>query len=230
MALDKIKALLIKSNVSEEVASKITEAMEEYKAKVVAESQEELAKKVRAAKTVVLEEVEKYKLDLSRRVQLFCESKSQTIEKQLMRKSAAGETEANAKLTGVKALLEGINLNGKPNSKLTAKLADAQSQLKRMNKQLTTTKSQAERSIRLAESVMEKNQKLIKENKSLQGVQLVKETKEQSAIMIPSKRTTPVIDKQVVIPAKQISESVEPKIGIVKESVNVIDKIAAKMR
>jgi len=227
MALDKIKSLLAKSGVSKELATQIVESMEEYKATVVAESQQELAAKVKAAKTVVLEEVESYKTDLARRVQLFCESKSQTIEQQLMRKSAAGETEAKAKLTKVYALLEGINLNGKPNSQLTAQLADAKNQLGRLGKQLQATKAQAERSARIAESVMEKNQKLIKENKNLQGGKLIQEGKDTKAtatepgIVVPARKRA--VTEQVVT-----ESALAPKTN--NTTTNPIDAIAARMR
>ena len=237
MALDKIKALLQKAGTNPELASQIVESMEEYKAKVVAESQEELVAKVKAAKTVVLEEVDLYKKSLARKVQLFCESKSQTIDRQLMRKSAAGETEAQAKLTGVKALLEGINLDGKPNSDLTAQLADAQNQLSRLGKQLTTTKKQAERSARIAENVMEKNQTLIKENETLQGAQLVEESTEAptatSGISVPAKNVTVVSESTVEAPAKVITESVTPTAAAKdhsKATPTIVDTIANSMR
>lgn len=232
MALDKIKTLLTKSGVSDELALKIVESMEEYKTQVVAEAQQELAEKVKAAKKVVLEEVQLYKSDLARRVQLFCESKSQTIEQHLMRKSAAGETEANAKLTQVYALLEGIELDGKPNSQLEAQLADARDQLGRLGKQLKATKAQAERSVRIAESVMEKNRGLIRENKELRSGELVLEGKDTKAkapeIAIPVRKT-------------QINESTRVgKETLVTESTklkaqnhlgtNPIEAIAARMR
>lgn len=230
MALEKIQNLLTKSGVSDELAAQIVESMEEYKATVVAEAQEELSTKVKAAKQVVLEEVESYKSNLARRVQLFCESKSQTIEQQLTRKSAASDTEATTKLTEVKALLEGIQLDGSPNSQLKAQLADAKDQLGRLGKQLTATKAQAERSARIAESVMEKNQKLIKENKTLQGgAQVIQEGKE----------TQPAAD-EITVPARQrpvtqVNESkTEPaESQVISESTtpdNKIDLIAQQMR
>jgi len=233
MALDKIQNLLTKSGVSTELAAQIVESMEEYKATVVAEAQAELTDKVKAAKQVVLEEVESYKSNLARRVQLFCESKSQTIEQQLTRRSAASDTEATTKLTEVKALLEGIQLDGSPNSQLEAQLADAKDQLGRLGKQLKTTKSQAERSARIAESVMEKNQKLIKENKSLQGGQVIQEGKGTQ---------TPATDEaDITVPARQrstvtqVTESKKPTgQQVITESTNTsqskIDLIASQMR
>ena len=232
MALDKIKNLLSKSGVSDALATQIVESMEEYKATVVAEAQEELAQKVKAAKTVVLEEVESYKSNLARRVQLFCESKSQTIEQQLTRRSAASETEATTKLTEVKALLEGIQLDGKPNGQLQAQLADAKDQLGRLGKQLTATKEQAERSARIAESVMEKNQKLIKENKSLAKGGVIQEGK---------KPQTSVVEESITVPARkrpvtQVTQGQKAQAGtkVITESAqtpaNTIDFIASQMR
>lgn len=227
MALDKIKALLTKSGVADDVATQIVESMQEYKANVVAESQQKLASSVKAAKAVVLEEVESYKADLTRRVQLFCESKSQTIEQQLTRRSAAGETEAQNKLTKVYALLEGVDLVAKPNSKHVAKLADATNKIGRLNKQLKAAKVQAERSARIAESVMEKNQKLIKENKNLQNGKVIQEGKVATA------KTAPAI----TIPARQRAVITDTaNTSVITESVapatrrNTIDEIAASMK
>lgn len=232
MALDKIKNLLAKSGVSDDLATQIVESMEEYKATVVAEAQQELAQKVKAAKTVVLEEVESYKSNLARRVQLFCESKSQTIEQQLTRRSAASETEATTKLTEVKALLEGIQLDGKPNGQLQAQLADAKDQLGRLGKQLQATKAQAERSARIAESVMEKNQKLIRENKSLSKGEVIQEGK---------KAQTQVVEESITVPARkrpvtQVAQGQKTQAGtkVITESAqtpaNTIDFIASQMR
>jgi len=183
--LDTFKALLQKANVSDLLADKICESMEEYKNSVVQESKKTLDRKVTAAKRIVLEELQSYKQDLAQRVQLFCESKSQTIEQQLMRRSAADESEANIMLRKVTAILEGVELNNVPNSQVKAKFADAQKKIKRLNKKLSATSNRANRSTRIAESLLEKNKKLIKENKSLSKNETIVQESDSSDIKIP---------------------------------------------
>lgn len=228
MAIDKIKQLLAASGVSDKLATQIVESMVEYKAAVVAESNATIAQKIKLAKQVVLEEVDLYKQELARKVQIFCESKSQAIDQQLKRKSAASETEASTKLTKVYALLEGIELDGKPNSKLEAQIADASNRLSSLTKQLSAAKTQAKRATSIAESVMAKNKSLITENQTLKSGGLIKESRVE-------KKTA---EKSVVIPARtksvtqhQINESSDKIATKTKSSGNsnktIVDPIAA---
>lgn len=212
MAIDKIKQLLAASGVSDELATQIVESMVEYKAAVVAESKAELAQKIKLAKQVILEEVNLHKQELARKVQIFYESKSQTIDQQLKRRSAAGETEANAKLTKVYALLEGIELDGKPNSQLEAQIADANNRLSSLTQQLKSARSQAKRATNIAESVMAKNKALITENETLKGCALIKESRDEkkttTCVVVPA-RTKSVTQHQI----NESSDSIPTKSG-----------------
>lgn len=231
MATDKIKQLLVASGVSDELAARIVESMVEYKATCVAEAKTTLDEKIKLAKEVIFEEVELYKQELARKVQMFCESKVQTIDQQLKRKSAAGETEATAKLTKVYALLEGINLEGnKPDSKLEAQIADANSRIALLSKNLVSAKTQAKRAIEIAESVMAKNKLLITENRKISN---------KEALVTESRVRGNTANKAVIVPARnkhvvesQINEStdsilVKPKSGAINQPSKSTSKNAS---
>lgn len=213
--IDKIKALLTKANVSPELANSICESMEQYKAKINEQAKQEITNKVKAAKAIVLEEVEAYKTDLAKRVQLFCESKSQTIEQQLMRRSAAGETEAQLQLKKVHALLEGVELDGKPNSEVMAQLADANTKIGQLTSKIKVTEAKAKRSLAVAESVLAQNKTLITENKKLkEGQTLVAESKATKTATSPTlvvpPRSKPTAPAQKLVAKAPITESTKP--------------------
>lgn len=213
--IDKIKALLTKANVSPELADSICESMEQYKAKINEQAKQEITNKVKAAKAIVLEEVEAYKTDLAKRVQLFCESKSQTIEQQLMRRSAAGETEAQLQLKKVHALLEGVELDGKPNSEVMAQLADANTKIGQLTSKMKVTEAKAKRSLAVAESVLAQNKTLITENKKLkEGQTLVTESKATKTATSPTlvvpPRSKPTAPAQKPVAKAPITESTQP--------------------
>lgn len=224
--IDKIKALLTKANVSPELANSICESMEQYKAKINEQAKQEITNKVKAAKAIVLEEVEAYKTDLAKRVQLFCESKSQTIEQQLMRRSAAGETEAQLQLKKVHALLEGVELDGKPNSEVMAQLADANTKIGQLTSKIKVTEAKAKRSLAVAESVLAQNKTLITENKKLkEGQTLVTESKATKTATSPllvvpprSKPTAPVQKPTAKAPITESTKPVDP-IAAIAESM-----------
>jgi len=220
--IDTIKALLTKANVSNELADQICESMEQYKAKVNEQAKAEITNKVKAVKAIVLEEVESYKTDLAKRVQLFCESKSQTIEQQLMRKSAAGEAEATTRLKKVHALLEGVELDGKPNSEIMAQLASAQEKIDKMTQKIKVTEAKAQRSLAVAESVLAKNKTLINENKKLKdGQMLVSEN--------TTAKATSIDKSTLIVPpkTKQNMSVTKPTVAPITESTKPVDPIAA---
>lgn len=220
--IDTIKALLTKANVSNELADQICESMEQYKAKVNEQAKAEITNKVKAVKAIVLEEVESYKTDLAKRVQLFCESKSQTIEQQLMRKSAAGEAEATTRLKKVHALLEGVELDGKPNSEIMAQLASAQEKIGKMTQKIKVTEAKAQRSLAVAESVLAKNKTLINENKKLKdGQMLVSENTIAKATSID--KSTLIVPPKT----KQNMSVIKPTVAPITESTKPVDPIAA---
>jgi hypothetical protein len=231
MSLDNIKNLLVKSGISDELSEKICESMSNYRQQVMTEAKKEVSDKIKAAKQVIFEEVQAYKLDLANKVQLFCESKDRAIEKQLMQKSAAGEAEAKEKLGKVYAVLEGIDPKSGFNGKLKTELSDAKKTIDRLGKQVKTYSAQARRATAIAESLMEKNKKLIAESKNGKG-KVINESRDSLNISVPSKTTGATKQKTKVNKDSSLitegAAKTTPKTPVKKET-DLIDVIASQM-
>lgn len=232
MSLDNIKNLLVKSGVSEELSVKICESMTNYREQVLAESRKEVSNKIKAAKQVIFEEVQAYKLDLANKVQIFCEAKDRAIEKQLMRKSAAGEAEAKEKLGQVYAVLEGINPKSGFNSKLKTELSDAKKTIDRLGKQVKNYSAQARRATSIAESLMEKNRRMIAESKLGRGVIIENKDDKSLNIVVPARNgnnnVKPSRKKESVI-TEGVKNSTNKNVVTKTKQEDFIDAIAAQM-
>jgi|2_EtaG_2_1085320.scaffolds.fasta_scaffold00165_2 hypothetical protein len=165
--MDKIKALLGKAGVNGELASRIVGSLESYKTTLREQFEQEYAGKVEQAKRVCIEETETHKRELARRLQIFCETKGAAIEAQLAKSSALNESEALSKLTAVRALLEGITLNGEPNGAVTAGLEKSKKQVKVAVEQRDRAVETANRQTAIAEKALKKNRVLATENAQL---------------------------------------------------------------
>jgi len=165
--MDKIKALLQKAGVSEDLAVQIVESLDGYKTTLREQFEKEYAGKVEQAKKVCIEETEAHKRELARRLQIFCETKGAAIEAQLAKQSALSESEALSKLTQVRAMLEGITLNGEPNGQATAGLEKAKKQVQVAVEQRDRAVETANRQTAIAERALKKNRQLATENAEL---------------------------------------------------------------
>lgn len=230
MSLDNIKNLLVKSGISDELSDKICESMTNYRQQVLTESKKEFSGKIEAAKRVIFEEVQAYKLDLANKVQIFCEAKDRVIEKQLMRKSAAGEAEAKEKLGQVYSVLEGIDPKSGLNSKLKTELSDAKKTIGRLGKQAKNYSEQAKRATAIAESLMEKNRKMIAESKN--GAIIESKDSKSLNIVVPARNTKSRNTNSNIKPNRKkesvITEGIKNPINKMKQE-DFIDAIAAQM-
>ncbi len=73
---------------------------------------EDFGKRLEQAKKVCMEEVEHEKKELAKKVEIFLESKSATIDRALAKQRAIEETKALNTLKEVKAITEGIDIKG----------------------------------------------------------------------------------------------------------------------
>jgi hypothetical protein len=177
--MDKIKQLLQKAGVSEELAAQICESLANYQKTLREQFEKEYAHKVGEVKKVCVEETEAHKRELARRVQIFCETKGAAIEAHLAKQSAISESEALAKLTSIRALLEGITLSGGPNGKAQAGL---EKKLKLAVEQRQRAVETANRQTAIAEKALKKNRELVTENtklKKLSGETLTEGTRQR---------------------------------------------------
>lgn len=232
MHIDKIKQLLSKSNCTPELVDSICESLQQYKQQVDENANKEIAKKVELAKKVVLEEVEEYKKELAGQIQVFCESRISAIDKQLIRQSAAGETESKARLQKIGILLEGLDMD-KPSAEIAAKLAAQQEENRRLSEKLTIFESRQKEAVKISKNALAENRKLLAENAQLKNnLTAINEgfvTGQVASITIPAKKTaqtgvTKPTKANVTKPAKVVLESVNEPTG-----TDIISKIASSM-
>ena len=159
--MDKIRQLLQKSGLSTEAASSICESLDGYAAQVKQKFDEEFQARLAKAKQVCLEETEAHKAELSRRVQVFLETKGPAIEESLSRQAANRETEAVAKLERISAVVEGIQLNGQPNSVLVAEAT----KLKKLAERLIEERDHA---VKKATHLTSISERLVAKNREMQ--------------------------------------------------------------
>lgn len=165
--MDKIKSLLEKAGCKSELVDKIVESLSKYKDTIREQLESEYAAKVEEAKKVCIEETESHKRELARRLQIFCETKSATIEAQLANKSALNESAAETRLQSIKNLVEGIEPSGQQNGEITTALKQAKRQIKIANEEKKKALEMANRKVAIAERALKKNRALVTENTKL---------------------------------------------------------------
>lgn len=108
--MEKIRGLLKQIGATDELADRICEEFECHEKQIQEKYEGVYKNKLTQAKKVCVEEVQKYKVDLSQKVKVFLEGKSSQIEKRLDQQRAIEEGEAKAMLRQVKELTEGIEV------------------------------------------------------------------------------------------------------------------------
>lgn len=161
--MDKIKSLLEQAGVKPELAEKICESLVNYKQTLREQFDADYAKRVEQAKAVCIEETEAHKRELARRLQIFCETKGAAIEAHLAKQSALSESEALTKLKTVKALLEGIAINGGSSGQSTAVVEKAKKQIQLAIEGKKRAIETANRQTAIAEKALKENRRLVTE-------------------------------------------------------------------
>ena len=170
--MDKIKSLLEQAGVKPELAGEICESLTNYKQTLREQFEADYTAKVKEAKTVCIEETEAHKRELARRLQIFCEAKGAAIEAHLVKQSALSESEALTKLKTVKALLEGIAINGSPSGQSTAVVEKAKKQIRLAIEEKQRAVETANRQTSIAEKALKENRRLVTEMAKLKQSQL----------------------------------------------------------
>jgi hypothetical protein len=167
--MDKIKELLAKSGCKPELVNAIAESLDRYKTGLQDQFAANFNSKVENAKKVCVEETEAHKRELARRLQIFCETKSAAIETQLAKMSALSESQAMTKLKNVRALLEGVQLNGVANGQSAAALEKAKRRAQQLEEERNRAVAEANRKTAIAEKALKQNRALVSENAKLQN-------------------------------------------------------------
>jgi len=159
--MDKIKELLGQIGASKELADQLCEHLERYSNALKEKYEGELQEKIGKIKQVCIEEVQREKVNLARKVGVFLESKATSIEQAMTRQRVVEESEASSLLKKTKALLEGINLEGEVSSR---ELLALQKKAERLEKAIGTLKEERNRAIGKANKANEVAVKMLKRN------------------------------------------------------------------
>jgi hypothetical protein len=164
--MDKLKELLKGIGASGELTSAICEELERYSASLKSRYDAEYQQKIERAKKVCVEEVNKEKSALARRLKTFLESKAAAIEQAAARSRAIEESESAAKLKKAKAVLEGVEL--KEGSVTNSEIQDAQKKIARLEKACATLKEERNLAVAKANTANSIAAKALQRNRALE--------------------------------------------------------------
>ena len=165
--MDKLKELLKGIGASEELTSAICEELERYSASLKSRYDAEYQTKIERAKKVCVEEVNKEKAALARRLKTFLESKAAAIEQAAARQRAIEESESAATLRKAKAVLEGVEL--KEGNVTNSELQDAQKKVVRLEKACATLKEERNLAVAKANTANAIAAKALQRNRVLES-------------------------------------------------------------
>lgn len=197
--MDKIKELLAKSGCKTELVNAIVESLEQYKVNLQGRFTANFNAKVEAAKKVCVEETEAHKRELARRLQIFCETKSAAIETQLAKSSALNESQATTKLKKLRALLEGVQLNGIDNGKTAAELEKAKRRTQQLQEERDRAIAEANRKTAIAEKALKHNRQLVTENTKFKNTNVVTENRAARRIEPTVRTSRPVAARSTLL-------------------------------
>lgn len=173
--MDKLRALAAKCGIKPELAESFFDAVDKHLTRKRAELLEEHRHRQEEAKRICLEEVESYRTDLARRLQIFCEAKGAQIEQVVAKRSAMKESAAQVKLRNILSLLEGVEPNGGNQGTLQAENVKLKRQMQKLVSENRKAVEAYNRQSALAAKVLGANRKLeadIRENKRTSGTVL----------------------------------------------------------
>jgi hypothetical protein len=164
--MDKIKELLGKIGASKDLADALCEELDRYSNALKESYESELQDRIAKAKQICVEEVQKEKVNLARKVGIFLESKAKSIEQAMTKQRVAEESEATSLLKKTKSLLEGIELNGEVSSR---ELLALSKKAERYEKALGTIKEERDRAVDKANTANQIAVKMLKANQLMES-------------------------------------------------------------
>jgi hypothetical protein len=156
----KMETLLGQMGANPELTKQFGELLESFitEQKTILESKYKT--KLDAAKTLCLEETQRFKSQLAKRVQIFLEARTDKIESMMAKQVAIKESAAEADLKSIKALLEGVEINANGEADLTAiktQLSQALKQVNLLKEERNTAVTRANRANNIAKKVLDRN-------------------------------------------------------------------------
>lgn len=165
--MDKLKELLKGIGASEELSKAICEELERYSASLKTKYEQEYGTKISRAKQVCVEEVNKEKAALARRVKTFMESKVTAMENAYANRRAIEESESAAKLKKAKAILEGVEM--KEGTVTNQTLEDRDKKIARLEKAVSSLKEERNLAVSKANTANEIAAKALSRNRELES-------------------------------------------------------------
>lgn len=159
---DEIKSLLAEMGAKPDLITKLITVMESYQKKVEekvrTEMTEEFKQKVTKAKEVCLEELKKEKTGLAKKVEIFLEARTNTINKEALKQAAIGESKASKTLRDMKSLVEGVEIGGEKGTQVTSgEVKKLRVMVHQLQEDLSRQKAKAQRANEIALKVLERN-------------------------------------------------------------------------
>ncbi|MHA1838780.1 MAG: hypothetical protein ACTSYO_02320 [Candidatus Ranarchaeia archaeon] len=164
--MDKLTELLKQLGGSDELITQINEELARYGNELKEQYDADFRDRIQKARQICLEEVQKEKAALSRKVSIFLESKLEAIEKTAEKQRLQEDTEAVNKLKNLRALLEGVSFDDEGQSR---ELHESKKQLKRSHKALKTLKEERDIAVRKANSANGIALKTLQRNRLLES-------------------------------------------------------------
>ncbi len=244
--MQKILDLLTKAGCKPELVNAIGESLEQYKTTTETTIKEQYeadyVAKIAQAKKVCIDETNTHKRELTRRLQIFLETKAAAIESHHARQLAIGESEAMTKLREVRALLENVELNGQDNGQAKAVIESAKRKIQQLSEERDQAVAKANRQNAIAEKVLRRNRQLVSENTRLKvgGVRRPmtegKEVNGSSRIDASRRAQSPTTTRPTIVenqtrrpPPKQTKPNERAEEPVGRGAGFGIDTIAAQM-
>lgn len=165
--MEKLKELLKGMGASEELTKAFCEEMDSYSKTLKTKFEQEYANKIARAKQVCVEEVNKEKAAMARRVKTFMESKVTAMEQACANRRAIEESESAAKLKKAKAILEGVEI--KDGAVTNQTLEDAKKHIARLEKAVASLKEERNLAVTKANTANDIAAKALAKNRELEA-------------------------------------------------------------
>jgi ribosomal protein S17E len=163
--MDKLRNLLKQLGGSDDLVEQISEEFTHYAQAIKEKYEHEFKEKLANAKQVCLEEVNKEKAALARKVAVYLESKQETIEKAAEKQRLNEETEATNTLRRVKAMMEGVDFDSGQSRELQA----ARGKIERLTAAIGALKEERNMAVKKANDANGIALKALKQNRILES-------------------------------------------------------------
>ena len=224
--MDKLKELFQQLGGSDELVHALSEELSRYGEELKSQYDRDFESRIQKARQICLEEVQKEKAALARKVSIFLESKLEAFDKAAEKQRLQEDTEAGNKLKHLRALLEDVALEDNGQSR---ELQETKKRMARLSKAFKTLKEERNVAVRKANKANEIALKTLKKNrllesktkaadtlaesKSARGKKVVSEDKKRSKKMLAENRSVPAQSKTTRKPAKSTSKRFGKKSG-----------------